>query len=54
MEQIAAHQLEESEAALEELVSRIEPALVMVTSLLVGAILLTVMLPLMHIMSSLG
>ena len=54
MAQIADHQLEESEEALEELVSRIEPTLVVITSLLVGVILLTVMLPLMHLMSSIG
>lgn len=54
MEQIARQMLEEGETALESAVSRIEPTLVMVTSLLVGAILLTVMLPLAHIMSGIG
>ncbi|MBO5339661.1 MAG: type II secretion system F family protein [Oscillospiraceae bacterium] len=54
MEQIALQMLEEGETALESAVSRIEPALVMVTSALVGAILLTVMLPLAHIMSGIG
>lgn len=54
MEQIAQQMLEEGENALESFVSRIEPTLVMVTSLLVGAILLTVMLPLAHIMSGIG
>lgn len=54
MEQIARQLLEESEDALETLVGRIEPALVIVTSVLVGVILLTVMLPLMHILSGIG
>ena len=40
--------------ALESQVARVEPALVLVTSLLVGAILLSVMLPLMHIMTAIG
>ena len=34
--------------------AQVEPALVLVTSLLVGAILLAVMLPLMHIMTAIG
>lgn len=54
MEQIACRLSEESEIALEESVSRVEPALVMVTSALVGIILLAVMLPLMNIMTSIG
>lgn len=54
MEQIARQMLEEGETALETAVSRIEPTLVIVTSVLVGAILLTVMLPLVHIMSGIG
>lgn len=54
MEKIAGDLSEESEAALEEKVSRVEPALVLVCSVLVGLILLSVMLPLMHIMSSIG
>lgn len=54
MEQIAAGLSEESEAALEEQVSRVEPALVLFCSVLVGLILLSVMLPLMHIMSAIG
>ena len=54
MEKIAADLSEESEAALEEKVSRVEPALVLVCSILVGLILLSVMLPLMHIMSAIG
>ncbi len=54
MEKIARDLSEESEAALEEIVSRVEPALVLVCSVLVGLILLSVMLPLMHIMSAIG
>lgn len=54
MEQMAGQMLEESERALEARVSGIEPALMLVTSVLVGAILLSVMLPLMHIMSGIG
>ena len=54
MAKIAADLSQESEAALEERVSRVEPALVLVCSILVGLILLSVMLPLMHIMSAIG
>ncbi len=54
MEQIAARLLEESEGALEAQVGRIEPTLVVVMSVLVGVILLSVMLPLMHIMTGIG
>ncbi len=54
MDKIARDLSEDSEAALEELVGRVEPALVLVCSVLVGLILLSVMLPLMHIMSAIG
>lgn len=54
MEKIANDISEESDAALEELVSRVEPALVLVCSLLVGLILLSVMLPLMRITALIG
>jgi len=54
MEQIARKALEESEYELETLAGRVEPAVVAVMSLLVGAILLSVMLPLMHIMTAIG
>lgn len=54
MEKIAARLLEESELALEERAARIEPALVAAMSVMVGAILLSVMLPLMHIMTAIG
>jgi type IV pilus assembly protein PilC len=45
---------DEAEEALEAWTSRIEPALVLVTSFLVGAILAAVMLPLINIMKALG
>lgn len=54
MEQTAQRLLEDSQAQVEALVSRIEPALVVVCCVMVGAILLSVMLPLMHIMSTIG
>lgn len=54
MEQIALRALEESEQELENLTGRIEPTVVVVLSVLVGAILLSVMLPLMHIMTAIG
>ena len=54
MEKIARDLSEEGEAALDTLVGRVEPALVLVCSVLVGLILLSVMLPLMHIMSAIG
>lgn len=54
MEKIAGDLSENSEAALENMVSRVEPALVLVCSILVGLILLSVMMPLMHIMAAIG
>ena len=54
MEKIARDLGEEGEAALDALVGRVEPTLVLVCSVLVGLILLSVMLPLMHIMSAIG
>lgn len=54
MEQIARRRLEESEGALEAIAGRVEPTLVVVMSVLVGVILLSVMLPLMHIMTAIG
>lgn len=54
MNRIALRALEESEQELESLAGRIEPTVVVVMSVLVGAILLSVMLPLMHIMTSIG
>ena len=54
MEKIARDLTEEGEAALDTLVGRVEPALVLVCSILVGLILLSVMLPLMNIMAAIG
>ncbi len=54
MEKIAQDMAEESDGALDDLVGRVEPALVLLCSLLVGLILLSVMLPLMNIMSAIG
>jgi len=54
MEQIAQRLLEDSELALEAQVSRVEPTLVVLMSGMVGVILLSVMLPLMHIMAGIG
>jgi len=50
-----AHRLaREAEDALERRISFIEPIMVVATSVLVGMILLTVMLPLTHIMTAIG
>ena len=54
MEDIARRLGQAGEDALEDRVSQVEPVLVGVTSVLVGVILLSVMLPLMHIMSAIG
>lgn len=54
MDDIAACLMEEAKETLENIVSRVEPAMVLVCSLLVGLILLSVMLPLMNIMSTIG
>ena len=44
----------DAEDALERRISQVEPAMVVITALLVGAILLSVMLPLTHIMAAIG
>ena len=54
MEEIAQRLQQQAEEALEDAVSRIEPAMVLCASALVGVILLAVMLPLMNIMSAIG
>lgn len=54
MEQIADRLMEDASDALEAGISRVEPAMVLAASALVGVILLSVMLPLMNIMSSIG
>ena len=54
MEQIAQRLSQRSEDALNAAVSRVEPALVLAASGMVGAILLSVMLPLTQIMTAIG
>ena len=54
MEDIADKMMEDAGNSLESIVMKVEPTMVMVGSMLVGAILLTVMLPLMNIMSLIG
>lgn len=54
MEEIARRLAQQAEDAVEDTVSKIEPAMVLIASLLVGLILLSVMLPLMNIMSTIG
>ncbi len=54
MTKIALAYEEEVDSQLSRLVSLIEPLLVIVLSVIVGGILMTVMLPLMEIMSSIG
>ena len=54
MEGIAGRMLADAQEELEGVIARVEPALVLVTSVLVGVILLSVMLPLMNIMSAIG
>lgn len=51
---IAGRLMVESEEAFESKLSRIEPVLVTVTSFMVGVILLSVILPLVNIMASIG
>lgn len=54
MKQAAQQLLEDSQAQIEELVGKIEPTLVVICCVMVGVILLSVMLPLMHIMTTIG
>jgi len=54
MEEIAERMQQDAQQAIEAAVSGVEPALILVTSGLVGVILLSVMLPLMNIMSAIG
>lgn len=54
MEDIARRLSDEADQALESKVAQVEPTLVLGTSMLVGIILLSVMLPLMNIMTAIG
>ena len=52
--QITRRMEESLDQQLQQKVGRIEPTIVILTSILVGVILMAVMLPLIHIMSSIG
>lgn len=54
LHQIAERVLQDSEDALARMAGRLEPALVAIACVLIGSILLSVMLPLMHIMTAIG
>lgn len=54
MEEVARRLMEEARTSLEERAAKVEPAMVLVCSVLVGVILLSTMLPLMNIMASIG
>ena len=54
MADIAEKQMASAEEALESTIAKIEPAMVLTASILVGLILLSVMLPLMDILSAIG
>ena len=54
IEQISNNMSDEAEQSLEDAVARIEPAMVIITSVIVGIILLSVMLPLINIMKAIG
>ena len=51
---IAQRLLDDSEDSLEALAGKAEPAMVLVSCVLIGLVLLSVMLPLMHIMTAIG
>lgn len=54
MREIARRLSEDADIALSNAVAKVEPTLVLVTSVLVGTILLSVMLPLINIMETIG
>jgi len=54
MVDVARRMSEESQQDLDRMIAKIEPTLVLITSVLVGVILLSVMLPLMNIMTAIG
>lgn len=54
LDEMADRMHEEAAEALENLVSKVEPSIVLAVSLLVGLVLLSVMLPLLSIMSAIG
>ena len=54
MQEIARRMTESANASLDDAVSRVEPAIVTISSVLVGIMLMAVMLPLVNIMSAIG
>lgn len=54
LEDISRRMQEDAQNSLESMVARVEPVLVLIASVLVGVILLSVMLPLMNIMTAIG
>ena len=54
MEDLENRMQEEAHHEVERTAAKVEPALVLITTVLVGAILLSVMLPLMNIMTTIG
>ena len=54
MEVISQELTEQSQERLYRVIGKVEPALVAVSCVLIGAVLLSVMLPLMHIMNAIG
>lgn len=54
MEEISRRLDDDASRSIDRIVTKIEPTIVIVTSILVGMILLSVMIPLLNIMSSIG
>ena len=54
MEEISRRLNEDAAQSIEDIVSKVEPTIVIVTSMIVGIILVAVMLPLMNIMTTIG
>ena len=54
LEQVAERMLQQGEEAMERQAGRVEPMVVAVACVLIGTVLLSVMLPLMRIMSAIG
>lgn len=54
MEEVARRSAEQVDDKIEAMLNRIEPTLVIILSVMVGLILLSVLLPLMSIMSAIG
>lgn len=54
LRQIAERMVEQGEEAMERKAARVEPVIVAIACVLIGTVLLSVMLPLMHIMSAIG